>query len=390
MGRSLRIGVLAGEASGDILGSRLLAALHNRCDELLVEGIGGPLMQAQGLRSLYPMERLSVMGYVEPLWRLPELLRMRGALYRHFRDNPPDLFLGIDAPDFNLRLEQKLRRAGVATAHLVSPSIWAWRRGRIRKIRRAVDLMLCLFPFETEIYRQHDMAVRFVGHPLADEIPLSVDRRNARLGLGLAPGATLLALLPGSRRGEVRLLAPLFLQAAQTLWREDPDLSFVIPAANEALQRELQLLLNRFPDLPVTLLPGQSREAMTAADAVLLASGTATLEAALLKRPMVVAYRMGGLSWLLVSRLVHTEYAALPNVLAGRGLVPELIQGAASPPALVSALRSALAGTGQEQLPVFDTIHQQLRQDFATEVAAALVELADARAGRRDGRPVSA
>ena len=225
---------MAGEASGDILGSRLLAALRKRFPQLEVEGIGGPLMQAQGLDSLFPMERLSVIGLVEPLKRLPELLRMRAALYHHFVQRPPDLFLGIDSPDFNLHLEQKLRAAGVATAHLVSPSVWAWRQGRIHKIRRAVDLMLCLFPFETGIYQDNAIPVRFVGHPLADEIPERVPTGVARESLGLAPDGKLLALLPGSRGGEVGMLAPLFLQAAELLARECADLSFVVPAANAA------------------------------------------------------------------------------------------------------------------------------------------------------------
>jgi len=377
--RRLRIGVLAGEPSGDILGSRVLAALKSHYDEVIVEGIGGPLMRAQGLDSLFPMERLSVMGFVEPLKRLPELLRILRTVFRHFRDNPPDVFLGIDSPDFNLHLEHKLRRRGVRTAHLVSPSVWAWRQGRIRKIRRAVDLMLCLFPFETAIYRQHGIPVRFVGHPLADEIPPCTDRAAARASLGLEATGKLLALLPGSRGSEVRMLAPLFLQAADLLWRENPQLSFVIPAANGSRRDELAQILADYPQLPVTLLSGRSREVMAAADAVLLASGTATLEAALLRRPMVVAYRMGHLSWFLLSRLVNTEYAALPNVLAGKALVPELLQDAATPAAMVSSLQPLLAegDAAQGQLAEFDTMHGNLRQDCAEQSAAVLAQLAD-------------
>jgi lipid-A-disaccharide synthase len=377
MTNRLRIGVLAGEASGDILGSRVLAALKSRYDEVIVEGIGGPLMQAQGLDSLFPMERLSVMGIVEPLKRLPELLRIRAAVFRHFRDNPPDLFLGIDSPDFNLHLEKKLRRAGVTTAHLVSPSVWAWRRGRIRKIKRSVDLMLCLFPFETTIYQQHGIPVSFVGHPMAAEIAQRVDKVAARAELGLAPEGSLLALLPGSRGSEVRLLAPLFLQAADILWQRDRQLTFVIPATNELRRRELMQLLEEYPQLPVTLLSGQSREAMAAADAILLASGTATLEAALLKRPMVVAYRMGALSWFLMSRMLKTEYVALPNVLAGKALVPELLQGAATPEAMVSALQPLLeAGAAADrQLRGFDAIHRHLQRDFSVQSADALMHL---------------
>jgi lipid-A-disaccharide synthase len=383
----MRIGVLAGEASGDILGSRVLAALRNRYPDLVVEGIGGPLMAAQGLDSMYPMERLSVMGFIEPLKRLPELLGIRRQLFHYFRDNPPDLFLGIDAPDFNLRLEYLLRRSGIRTAHLVSPSVWAWRRGRIHKIKRAVDLMLCLFPFETAIYRQHDVPVCFVGHPLADEIDLYEDNSGARAALGLAPQGKLLALLPGSRGGEVRLLAPPFLDAARLLQQADPQLSFVLPAANAARHAELMTLLADYPDLPLTLVAGRSREVMSAADAVLLASGTATLEAALLKRPMVVAYRMGWLSWLLVSTLVNTPYAALPNVLAGRVVVPELLQGEAVPAALASALAPLLAGEGAagKQLREFDDIHCQLRQSYGERAAAALGELVAAKGNTVDG-----
>jgi len=379
MYRRLRIGVLAGEASGDILGSRVLVALKSRYDEVVVEGIGGPLMQAQGLDSLFPMERLSVMGLVEPLKRLPELLRIRRAVIKQFIDNPPDVFLGIDSPDFNLYLERRLRRAGVPTAHLVSPSVWAWRQGRIGSIKRSVDLMLCLFPFEPAIYRQHGIPVRFVGHPLADEIPRRLDQASARASLGLAPQGKLLALLPGSRGSEVRALAPSFLQAADLLWQADPHLSFVMPAANDLRHAELVTLLQQYPRLPLTLLSGQSRAAMTAADAVLLASGTATLEATLLKRPMVVAYRMGALSWSLISRLVKTRYVALPNLLAGKALVPELLQDAATSRAMCSALLPLLAGgqAVERQLAEFDALHDSLRQDFAAQTAAALAQLAD-------------
>ena len=383
----MRIGVLAGEPSGDMLGSRVLQGLRARVANLQVEGVGGPRMQAQGLDSMFPMERLAVMGLVEPLKRLPELLRMRRALLRHFSANPPDLFLGIDSPDFNLTLERRLRQRGIATGHLVSPSVWAWRRRRIHKIRRAVDLMLCLFPFETAVYRQHGIAVRCVGHPLADELPPYSDREAARAQLGLAPAGKLLALLPGSRAGEVRLLARSFLQAASLLRRADPLLSCVLPAASAGRAAELAPLLAEFADLPVTLVEGRSREAMTAADAVLLASGTATLEAALLKRPMVVAYRMGALSWQLISRLVKTPYAALPNILAGRPLVPELLQGAATADALAAALQPLLAGNdaARQQQAAFDDLHCQLRHDFAASSAQALLELVAARQGGRGG-----
>lgn len=369
--------MLAGEASGDMLGARVLAALRQRFPELLVEGIGGPLMEAEGLRSMAPMERLSVMGLVEPLLRLPELLRIRREVLAHFSANPPDLFLGIDSPDFNLRLEQQLRARGVTTAHLVSPSVWAWRAGRVRRIKRAVDLMLCLFPFETAIYRQHAVPAQFVGHPLADEIPLRPDRAAARHALGLAPTARVLALLPGSRGGEVRLLAPLFLQTAALLRQADPDLALVLPAASPAREEQLQRLLAGAVTAGVTLVRGRSREVIAASDAVLLASGTATLEAALLRRPMVVAYRMGALSWLLLKPLVKTPYAALPNILAGRAVVPELLQGSATPAAMAQALQLLLSGgaAAQAQLEAFDGIRRDLSRGFAERAAAALAAL---------------
>lgn len=374
----MRIGVLAGEASGDMLGARVLAALRQRFPDLCVEGIGGPLMADQGLRSMAPMERLAVMGLVEPLLRLPELLRIRREVLAHFSANPPDIFLGIDSPDFNLPLEQQLRARGVPTAHLVSPSVWAWRAGRIRRIKRAVDLMLCLFPFETAIFRQHAVPVQFVGHPLADEIPLQPDRAAARRALGLAPAARVLALLPGSRAGEVRLLAPLFLRTATLLRAADPGLVLLLPAANPTRAEELKHLLASYADPAVTLVHGRSREVMMASDAVLLASGTATLEAALLRRPMVVAYRMGALSWLLLRQLVKIPYAALPNILAGRALVPELLQQGATPAAMAAALQPLLSGgpAANAQLQGFDSIQRVLSGGFAARAADALAALA--------------
>lgn len=386
----LRIGVLAGEPSGDILGASVLAALHRHFDDLVIEGIGGPMMQAQGLASLFPMERLSVMGFVEPLQRLPELLRMRRQVLQHFSNDPPDIFLGIDSPDFTIPLERKLRRAGITTAHLVSPSVWAWRQGRIRGIKRAVDLMLCLFPFETDIYRQHGVAVHFVGHPLADEIPVQVDRKQQRHILGLAGDGPLVALLPGSRESEVRLLAPLFLQAAQRLRETNPDIEFVIPAANAQRLDELRKTLADYPDVPVSILSGRAREALGAVDAALIASGTATLEAALLQCPMVVAYRMPALSWWLMSRLASTPFAALPNILAGEALVPELLQHDAEPGALASALQSLLLSgeASRRQLQGLAHIHRDLQRNFAETAADALVALVTADSEVSSGRSV--
>jgi lipid-A-disaccharide synthase len=377
--------MVAGEASGDALGARVLAALAEHFDELVIEGIGGPQMQAQGMQSLFTMERLSVMGFVDPLKRLPELLTIRRALRRHFVARPPDIFLGIDSPDFNLRLEQQLRRSGVLTAHLVSPSVWAWRRRRIRKIRRSVDLMLCLFPFETAIYRDHGVPVRYVGHPLANEVCPVPDPGPSRQRLGLEAPAGLLALLPGSREAEVRLLAPRFLEAARLLREQNPLLSFLIPAASEDRMAQLREILGDYPDLSVMLVMGQSREAMAAADAVMVASGTATLEAALIGRPMVVAYRMGRLTWQLLSRLVNTPYAALPNILAGRELVPELIQEDAHARALAAAMIPLLAGGPEKasQMDGFGQMRDRLRVNSPGASAEALLEL---MAGRRKDR----
>ena len=379
----LRIGILAGESSGDILGSRLILALKKQFGDVQFEGIGGPLMEAQGLESLFPMERLSVMGFIEPLKRLPELLRIRGSLYRHFRDKPPDIFIGIDSPDFTLHLEQKLRKHGITTAHLVSPSVWAWRKRRIRKIKRAVDLMLCLFPFETDVYREYGIPVAFVGHPLADEIPMEVDSAAARAVLGLPASGKILALLPGSRSGEVRLLAPLFLQTAQRLKLRDAQLSFVMPAANDARLGELENLVRGYPELSVALVKGQSREVMAAADAVLLASGTATLEAMLLKRPMVIAYRMAAFSWAVISRLVTVKYVGLPNLLVNRPLVPEFIQSDATAEAIALALESQLstATDRAELISQYDSIHRQLALDFSTRSAQAIAELLREKSG---------
>lgn len=377
--RPLRIGLLAGEASGDILGAALIDALREQHPQIVVEGIGGPLMEARGLSSLFPMERLSVMGLVEPLKRLPELLRIRSALFKYFSQHPPDVFVGIDSPDFNLTLEEKLRQQGVKTAHLVSPSVWAWRQRRIHKIKRAVDLMLTLFPFETAVYEQHQIPVRFIGHPLADIIPLSVSAVAAREQLGLSATGKMLAMLPGSRGGEVRLLAPLFFDIAQQLHRRDPSLQFVLPAANGERLQQLRELLPA--NLPVHLIQGQSRTVMTAADAVVLASGTATLEAMLLKKPMVISYKMSAMSWHIISRMVRTPFAGLPNILAGKALVPECLQQDATSENVISHLLPLLndPDAANAQRSAFDAVHQELRCNAAQCGAQALLELIESK-----------
>ena len=374
----MRIGIVAGEASGDLLAADLMQAIRARVPDVRFEGIAGPLMQAAGCQVLFPAEKLAVMGLVEVLGHLPELLRIRRSLRRHFLDNPPDLFIGVDAPDFNLALERKLKRAGIPTVHYVSPSVWAWRQHRLSGIGKSVDLMLTLFPFEAELYHARNIPARFVGHPLADRIPEHCQRRAVRLALKLPERGRILALLPGSRRSEVSRLAEPFLGAALWLRRQLPDLQFIAPLATKATREQFEAIRRRVaPDLPLTILEGQSREAMCAADTVLLASGTATLECLLLKRPMVVAYRLSPVTYWLARRLLTVPYYSLPNNLAGRMLVPEITQQEVTPERLGEALLGYLRdpATHGEMMETFADIHHQLRRDASNNAAAAILEL---------------
>lgn len=369
---NLRIALVAGEASGDILGAGLMRALKARHPEVEFIGVGGPLMQAQGLTSMFPMERLSVMGLVEVLGRLRELLKRRKKLVADLIAAKPDVFIGIDAPDFNLNIELKLRQAGIKTVHYVSPSVWAWRQKRVLKIREGCDLMLTLFPFEAKFYEEKGVPVRFVGHSLADAIPLEADRAAARTELGL-PDGPLVALMPGSRGGEVGRLGALFLDTAQRLRALRPGVRFVLPCASPERRRQLEeMLAGR--DLPLTLLDGNSHLALAACDAVLIASGTATLEALLYKRPMVVAYRLAPLTFWILKRMVKSPYVSLPNLLAQRLLVPELLQDDATVEALAQTL-SPLIEDGQEQTRGFDEIHRTLRLDASNQAADAVLNL---------------
>ncbi|QLF94819.1 lipid-A-disaccharide synthase [Pseudomonas sp. ABC1] len=373
MAKVLRIALVAGESSGDILGAGLMEALRARHGAVEFIGVGGPRMEALGMTSYFPQERLAVMGLVEVLGRLPELLRRRRHLLKSLVAAKPDVFIGIDAPDFNLDLELKLRNVGIRTVHYVSPSVWAWRQKRVLKIRRACDLMLTLFPFEARFYDEHDVKVRFVGHPLADTIPLEADRNAARLALGLPQQGNVVALMPGSRGGEVARLGGLFLAAAERLKALRPGVHFVMPCASPARRVELERMLVA-RDLPLTLLDGRSHEALAACDAVLIASGTATLEALLYKRPMVVAYNVAPLTYRILKRLVKSPYISLPNLLAQRMLVPELIQDAATPEALAQSL-SPLLEHGEVQTEGFDRIHRLLRCGASEQAAEAVLEL---------------
>lgn len=373
----MRIGILAGEMSGDFLGAGLIAAIKKREPNAEFEGIAGPRMLAAGCRTLADQERLAVMGLWDVLKRLPELLRIRKHILRHFLANPPDVFIGIDSPDFNLTLEKKLKRAGIKTAHYVSPTVWAWRQKRIHGIARSVDLMLTLFPFEADFYQRHQVPVRFVGHPLADEFPVKPDRAQARRDLGLADSDAVVALMPGSRHGEVALLGPDFLAAAAWCRERKPELTFVIPAANGARFHQLQAMLATYPQLPVKLVEGQAQLAMTAADAVLTTSGTSTLEAMLLKRPMVVAYKFSPLTYAILSRMVKSPYVALPNLLAGRQLVPELLQSAITPESLGQPLLEYFDNPEQAVVleQEFLAVHQQLNKNASEQAADAVLEL---------------
>lgn len=374
----MRFGIVAGEASGDLLAAGLITAIKQRYPDAEFEGIAGPGMIAAGARSLFPMDRLSVMGITEVLGRYRELLGIRRQLVKHFRNNPPDAFIGVDAPDFNLGLEQRLRSAGIKTVHYVSPSVWAWRQHRVKKIARATDLMLSLFPFEKDFYQAHQVPVAFVGHPLADMIPLHSDQAAARQALSLSEQGEVLALLPGSRSNELHYLAGPFIETARWLQARRPDLHFVVPLVNAQRRTQFEQALANIGDAPpITLVDGQSREVMAAADVVLLASGTAALEAMLLKRPMVVAYKLSPITHWLASRMLKVNNVSLPNLLAGETLVPECLQHEATPEKLGKAVLSyfeqtEIAARLQQR---FEDIHQSLRQGANQRAADAVLQL---------------
>ncbi|SFM16557.1 lipid-A-disaccharide synthase [Marinobacter zhejiangensis] len=373
--RRVTFGIVAGEASGDILGAGLIRSLRARYPKARFVGIGGDEMIAQGFHSLVPMERLSVMGLVEVLGRLRELFSIRDRLMDYFLTNPPDVVIGIDSPDFTLGVERRCRDAGIPTVHYVSPSVWAWRQKRIFKIAKSVDLMLTLFPFEARFYEEHQVPVAFVGHPLADRIPMETDTEGARQALGLDDSAPVLAILPGSRGGEVARLGDLFLSAARWIQSQRSDVQLVIPCVNREREQQVRALVDSLKvKLPVTVVRGRSREVMAAADVVLLASGTATLEAMLLKKPMVVGYRLSALSYKLLSRLVKVPFVALPNLLSGEALVPELLQDDATPEALGAAVLERLENDQErERLRMaFTDLHQQLRRTADERAAVAI------------------
>jgi lipid-A-disaccharide synthase len=377
MNQSKTIAIVAGEASGDLLGSHLMTALKQQLPGIQFVGIGGAKMQAAGMNVLFPMEKLAVNGYIEVLRHFFEILGIRRKLRDYLLANKPDLFIGIDAPDFNLGLELQLKQRGITTIHYVSPSIWAWRGERIHKIKRAVSHMLALFPHEPGIYQQAGVPVNYVGHPLADIIPIQPKRAEMRETMRIPLAAKVFAFLPGSRQSEVRQLALTYIETARLILKKLPDARFLVPLASRETRMIFQQVLfdHDAQELPITMLFGHAQDAMIAADVVLVASGTATLEAALLKRPMVITYRMPAISWWMMKRKGYQPYYGLPNILCGRFVVPELMQEDATPENLAQALLN-LASDGKvvAQLEkTFTELHLALRQNTAQKAAAAIL-----------------
>ncbi|MCK6431520.1 MAG: lipid-A-disaccharide synthase [Burkholderiaceae bacterium] len=379
-GAAITVAMVAGEASGDLLAGLLLAGLRSRWSGLRAVGIGGPRMAAQGFESWWPHERLAVFGYVDALGRLPELLGIRRQLGRRLLAARPQVFVGVDAPDFNFGLESRLRAAGIPTVHFVCPSIWAWRGERVHRLARAADHVLCLFPFEPPLLKQHGVSATFVGHPLADAIALTPPRTQARAALGLAEEATVVALLPGSRQSEVDLIAPLLVAAAARLARARPACRFVLPIVPGLRESVDDVLRREAPALAVQCLDGRSHEALAACDLALVASGTATLEAALFKRPMVITYRMSWLNWQRMKRMRYQPWVGLPNILCNEFVVPERIQDDATPENLASDAIAWLDDPERVRSVQarFDELHRMLRQDTARKASDAIASIIQA------------
>lgn len=379
-GKPLRIAVVAGEASGDVLAAGLISALKRRYPDAVFEGIAGPNMQAAGCTSLFDIETLSVMGLVEVLSSIRPILKVKNALVAHFIKHPPDVYIGVDAPDFNLRVETALKQQGIKTVHYVSPTVWAWREKRIFKIAKATNRVLGIFPFEQDVYDKYQVPYTFVGHTMADIIPLVPDQAAARETLGLTSQSACLAMLPGSRGGEVAKLLPVFIATVERLWQQKARCQIVIPAANERRYAQIKHYLAEhnpawLTDERVLLLQGQSREAMIASDVILLASGTATLEAMLCKRPMVSAYLLSWLTHKMMMRLYKPAYFSLPNILANEPLIPELLQEEVNPQRLSSELL-ALFDTDTTALTArFVELHQSLKQNADERAADAVLEV---------------
>jgi lipid-A-disaccharide synthase len=389
----VRIAMVAGEASGDLLASQLIAALRAKLPNAVFYGIGGPKMIGQGFDAWYPLEKLAVRGYVEVLRHYREISGIRNELKRRLLADPPDVFIAVDAPDFNLALEKILKKRGIPSVHYVSPSIWAWRGQRIHKIGAAVSRVLALFPFEPALYEKQGIPVSYVGHPLADMLPVADGRDAARALLGLAAQQPIFALLPGSRQSELEYMAETFIETARLIHQSQPTALFLVPLATREtrLLFETAIYQRAARELPIRLLFGHAHEAMMASDAVLVASGTATLEAALLKRPMAIVYKMAPFSYRLMRRMGYLPYVGLPNVLAGKFVVPEFIQNDATPENLAQVLLNLYAdkATCARISEVFGAIHLQLRQNAAEKAALAVIAFLP-QEGRHDGRAAAA
>jgi lipid-A-disaccharide synthase len=370
-----RVGIVAGEASGDLIGTGLIKSLREKFPDIVFEGIAGPGMIAQGCHALYPAEKLSIFGLLEAFKHFLELHRIRKSLIQHFINDPPDIFIGIDAPDFNLGLEEALKQAGIKTVQYVSPQVWAWRRYRVKKVARAVNMMLALFPFEASFYKEHHVPVEYVGHHMADAIPLENPKAPARELLGLDADSITVAVLPGSRLSEARNLSQVFIDTMSLLHSHYDNIQFVVPLASPSIREIFESGLQAGQHMKICLLENHAREAMQAADVVMLASGTATLEALLLKRPMVVAYRFSWLSHFILKRFAKIEMFSLPNLLASEKLVPEFVQDAVTAETLAQQLMSYIDNHDKTAalLERFTDIHKQIRKD-ANQSAASAIE----------------
>lgn len=374
--KTIRVGIVAGETSGDILAAGLIAEFRKQYPDAIFEGIAGPRMQAVGCQSLFDMEELSVMGLVEVLSRIRRLLHIRKSVLQYFTENPPDVFIGVDAPDFNLTLEMKLKQQGIKTIHYVSPTVWAWRESRVHKIARATNNVFCIFPFEPAVYQKFQIPAEFVGHTLADQIPLQVDRKSAREYLNVDANQKVLAVLPGSRAGEVRSLLDTFILSAEKVAQQHLDLLVLIPVVNKQRKSEIDERLNELkPKVKVRTVFGHSQQVMIASNAVLLASGTATLEALLCKRPMVVAYKLKAMTYQMMRFMYKQQYFALPNILAGKALVPELLQADVNPTLISEKLLTMLEGDAPELQEEYLKIHQSLRCNADQTAAQSVAKL---------------
>ncbi|WP_217519359.1 lipid-A-disaccharide synthase [Vibrio metschnikovii] len=374
--KPLRIGIVAGELSGDTLGEGFIKAIKARYPNAEFVGIGGPKMIGQGCHSLFDMEELAVMGLVEVLGRLPRLLKVKAELVQYFTQNPPDVFIGIDAPDFNLRLERDLKQAGIKTVHYVSPSVWAWRQKRIFKIAAATDLVLAFLPFEKAFYDRFNVPCEFIGHTLADALPLQPDKQAAQRLLGLDEKKRWLAVLPGSRGGEMKLLAQPFIETCQRLHQTYPELGFVVALVNAQRREQFEAVWQQVaPELDFTLVDDTARNVITASDVVMLASGTVALECMLLKRPMVVGYKVNAITAFLARRLVKIPYVSLPNILAGQELVKEFIQQECNVDNLYHELMRLLQSDNQALVDKFTEMHHWIRKDADQQAAQAVLTL---------------